>query len=1036
MIARPILWTAAAVSVALAPPTGARGQEAAPPWYDGLQAPLEWIDRSDGLSHNSAFALLQDHQGFLWIGTADGLNRYDGRSFQVFRHAPSDPGSLANSTVRTLHEDRDHRLWVGTGAGVNRFDRSTGGFRRYAIGSGVFLEDSAGTMWVANDDGVHRHDPGSDTFVRVGRYPPGRESVTPWGFVESGGGSWVLHRNGALEAFSDSGAVLRVDSLPYPESMAVGKDAAGVPLIGSELGVHRLDLSGAPTVGDARPLSALGLTSRPLDRLVDRQGREWWAGGGLARAPIPGATATPLWSGGGPGSLNTVWSLAEDSDGSVWAATLRGLLRFDAFPRAFGHSRARFDPGLHDELGPVMSLGIDLSGDLLLGTLGTGLRRIGARDGRITDPLPAVPDPPRDVWALAPDEDGRTWLGTSRGVGRYDPQGGTVRWYPLPTGGSGRQPAAYTLARSGDGTIWIGAVEGLFWLEPATGASGRVELPRVRQGPLRVESLRTASDGRVWVGTSHSDVYEVDPESRRPTHHPVGDPPVFRGSEGLWAAAEDAAGRPWFGGDRGLGWFDEAAGAFHLLGPDDGVPETTVYSMVRDGSGDFWVSTNVGLLRIDDPRTFPGEALSVRLYPVGEDVAESEFNRRAALRTASGSILFGGIDGVTFFDPDGIADNPNPPSVVIDRVERIRPSGIEGIPAYGATEAVTAYGDAGFDIHFAAPSYAGTDVQFAVLLEGLDPEWYDPGGPRVRYMGVPPGDYTFRVRARSGDGIWNESGASLAIVVPPPFWDTLWFRLLVGSTALAALVAAVRAVSTRRLRARIRSLELERSVRAERDRIYRDLHDHLGAHVSGIVSGIELVRLSAAAGRPDETAEHLDELDGDARRTLAELRDTVWSLRQERVTWADFCDRLGTYLADRQRHVATPRLLLEVEGPGTPPLNPGQALGLFRVVQESITNAVRHAGARVVTVRVRGGTAETDGLELTVSDDGTYRREEVEAGLGVGIGSMRARLEELGGRFRIGPNDDGGTTVAARIPASGYGDVAGGVASVSSPARP
>ncbi len=999
-------------------PTPAVAQTA-PPWFADVAPRPEVVDRSHGLSHNSVFEVVHDHQGFLWIGTIDGLNRYDGASFEVFRHDPGDSTSLSNSTVRRIWEDRQRRLWVRTGTGLDRYDRSTGSFIRYSITAQLLLEDGSGTLWAAARDGLYRYDPAADDYVAQGRWPDSTDSPDStdvddasarqiWGLAAGSDGSiWTVRADGGLIRHAPDVGLEAAGRLPWSDTVVLGQEGDRV-LIGHAEGAGWFDLIGRDVTAQP-PAQAPAEGGAYLAGLRDRAGRSWLGGSGLWRSDRAGAPAERVWPEEAGAPLATVWALAEDRAGNVWAATVRGLLRFDAFQRSFSHTLDLEAWQTPDPPGPIMAIDEVDAGTLWLGTLGSGLYRVSPASGvpeRIVGPDEGVPN----VWAVLADADGSMWAGTQQGLVRVEPSGAVRRWPSLPGTSGG---PVFALAKDTIGRLWIGSADGLSWLDPSTGERGVMERLSVdRAGPTRVESLHELPDGRIVAGTSWSDLYVIEPGSSAAVYVPTGDVPALQGSEGLWAGAVDADGRLWLGSDRGLWMWDEPAEALRPATNADGPLARTVYEIVSTADGDFWMSTGVGLVRVRAPASFPERTLEARSYRIGVDLAETEYNRRAAALTPRGVAVFGGMAGVTYFDPDAIQSSPFAPPVVVDRIERLRGDSVIVTEAYGRTTVRVAHDDAGIDLHFAAPSFGSADgVRYSVMLEGLDPDWYTPREPRVRYLRLPSGRYTFRVRAASPDGVGDPEGASLEIVVPPPFWATPWFRGAGAALALGLLLAVTRHLSTRRLRAQVAALELERSVQRERDRISRDLHDHVGSHVSSLVSGIELAMLSTEAGQPSRARNYLAAVDRDARRTLTELRETVWSLHHDRVTVRRFAERVEEYL-ERRGRLTSVRLGFESHGPGEAELTPSQALNLFRILQEAVTNAVRHAAPTSVRVRLEVGATS---LALAIDDDGTYPENGFNGGTGLGIRGMSDRAEELGGSLTIAANERGGTCVQVRF---------------------
>lgn len=981
------------------------------------------LDSRHGLSHNSVFVTMQDHQGFLWIGTNDGLNRYDGHRFLTFRHDPADSTSLSNNTVRRVWEDRRRTLWIRTEAGLDRLDRATRRFRHYPIQVVSLLEEHNGSILVAGSQGIYRYDVPADSFQRVVAFPLEISTRSPsdadpvWGFIKDRQGRlWVSTQEGRVFAVERNGSVQQLQS-PWRYTMLHWEDDTGQLLIGHQQGVGTLDprsRSFAPVPGtDA-------IRGRVISAYREPSGSVWFGGDELHRLDPAHANATriPLDSGTARPLQVPIWTVMKDREGALWLSTPSGIRFSDPYAKSFNHHQhdARDSNSLSAD--PVMALTVDGAGALWAGTVSAGLNRIdlNTRDVQRMARRPGSPgfSCGDQVWALTALPDGEIWAGTDRGVCVLEAKSGRSSIRRLPSGIGGIQPLVFALIRDGLGNVWAGTTMGLFQIDPSSGTVR--EFKRVfedRPGLVRIESLALDSDGAIWAGTSWSDLYRIAPSTGQITHFPVGNSGTLRGSEGFWEIEPRNDGHLWIASDRGLFLFSPADGTLQSIGRAAGAPGGPVYAIVTDKAGALWLSTADGIYRYPRPQQFADRLGDVRHYTATDGLPFSEFNRRAALLSPSGHLVFGGMGGIVHFDPATIRDNPHPPPVVFTAIERSRMDGPVAIEPFAIDSIAAAWDDTGIAFEFSALAFTNpTSARYRYRLEGVDPDWVTAGSERrARYPSLKPGSYTFRVRAANADGVSDSAGASLAIVVLPPWWATTWFRALFGLFSASILVGAVRYSATRKLHRRVRELEMEQQVHRERNRISRDLHDNVGSQVSTILAGIELVQMSSGAGDAPRLDGYLKALREDAERTMSELRETVWSLHHDRVSLSALVERIQEYLSARRRYLDRPTLTCVVDGDSTRELSSAHALHLYRIVQEAVSNAIRHAGGSTVTVTVN---AVADHVRIAIHDDGTFRPP-LEGHRGLGMDGMRSRAAEIGGTFTCEPSQQTGTLVTVEL---------------------
>ena len=1036
-----------------------------------LNVQFDRLSAQDGLSMNTVPALLQDRAGFLWVGTEVGLDRYDGYTFEHFRHDPDDKTTLSSSFAAALAEDRSGAIWVGTyGGGLNRLDPATGRATRYrhtptepaSLADDrveALLVDHRGRLWVGSGDGLDRMDPLMGAFQHLGpalrRAADVKDGVYVRDIREAPNGDlWVATMAGLFRLDPARGVVrlfLGAEALGAAAVMAVWVDRDGTVWAGLDgAGLARIDSrTGAVTPIRHDPADAGSLCGESVhDVIRDGEGVLWAAGrtGGLCRLD-PEASALagrqrfvayrPLPGDDHSISIEQTRALLADRGGVVWVGTWAGgLNRMRRTP--FELFRMAPDAGFPTS--DVASFADAGNGETWVGTYDSRLLRVGAA-GRLLA-TPDVPAALSGTRGLVVDRAGALWA-TGDPAALWRRASATdrrSRWMRLPFPRDAGTTRATRLVVGPDGTLWISAY-----------GPG---LCRVPPGRLAIDCLATRfpagrrlagaegytvfpdADGLVWVSIWGNGVDRVDP-ARGVVAHFENDPTRSSSlsQNNVTAFARDRAGALWvgtYGG--GLNRFYPGpdggpyGGTFGHVGVAAGLPDETIYTITpgwhtapawagsvgrRPGwqrEGMLWVTTNRGIARFD-PATERAVAFGTE-----DGLQGDEFNAGAALALPDGHLLAGGLHGYNRFDPARVDAAGPPPPIAVTAV---RVMGLPRAMPVGAplllTHDETAVAFEVSALDFTAPA----QNRYAFRLDGLDDSW-SPAGPRrdAAYTNLAPGRYTLRVLASSSAGAVAETAVPFEI--RPAWWQTWPVRAAAALLLLGGLVAAVRYVSQRRLRAEVARLARERLVQDERGRISRDLHDHVGAQLSTLLADVELARLErGGTSTPDDP---LLAVEADARETMAQLRESIWALGETAVTLGDLRDRLAADLRHRTRGRATPVATVTLDGPEARALGPEMALHLYRIAREACTNSLKHAGAERLEVRIRdaGGA-----LVIEVADDGRFVEPAGASGdgaadhaglSGFGVASMQTRAAALGGTLEI--ETDGGTTVRVSVPSA------------------
>jgi len=818
--------------------TVARGASAEPP------ARFVRLSVNEGLSQSTVPAILQDHVGFLWFGTDEGLNRFDGYSFVVFKNDPRSPGSLPDNNVSALLEDSQKRLWVATSNGLSLFDRRSETFQSVlANRTGVWsvVEGANGTLWAASvGDGLYHVDPATGTVVNVRHDAGDPDSLASDQLL-------ALHfdRRGRLWVGTKDAGVERMDgtrfhhyrhrpgdtsSLGHDEVWGLAEDArgqlwvatygGGVSVLDTESGRFRRYTQRA---GDPHSLR----TELTTCVFIDREGVAWVGtdGGGLHRydATVDGFESF-VHAPADPDSISrdVVRAIREDTRGQIWVGTFMGgvnVLRRRASAFDFYKHRASDPTSLGDAA--VSAFLEDREGRIWVGTEGGTVERFDPDRGTFTRyRFPSAHTRGPSVMALHQDRQGRIWVGTYRGgLARFEPESGRFQVYRPASPASALSDGEVWALAEDDAGLWVGTNADLDRFDPVRGVVGHLSTADENGRRAGVRALHVDRAGNLWIGTFDGlHLLRKDTGAVVRYRHDPGDPRSIS-HDAVVAFHEDSQGRLWvgtFGG--GLNRFDPATGTFTVFREAQGLPSDVVYGIVEDSSGRLWISTNRGLSRFD-PASGHFEN-----FDRSNGLESPQFHMGARLRLRNGRILFGSVDGLCSFDPGAVkADTFEPPVVLTSFRIFGEPA---PLPAAISTldEVRLTPGDKVFSLEFAALDYAiPRRNRYAYTLEGFSDQWIELGPRReVSFTNLDPGAYVLRVKATNSDGAWSQSQTSLRVVVAPPIWRTWWFRALAATAVVLALVGLHR-LRVRRLKQSERELKTRVEEALGRVRILRGL---------------------------------------------------------------------------------------------------------------------------------------------------------------------------------------------------------------------
>ena len=829
-----------------------------------LHLKFQHLGTVEGLSQSNVICILQDSRGFMWFGTRDGLNRYDGYQFTVYKNDPLDDKSLGGNFIMDMVEDDRGYIWIGTwGGGLDRYDRKTNQFVHFkhnaadqaSLSSDLvacLFRDSRGSLWVGTEDkGLNMLDPATGHFIRY-QYNKNDPHSLGGNFIkditeDADHNIWIASVDGGLNLFDRW-------SKTFTRFRHEGSDP------------HSVASNNIPAI------------------LEDSRHRLWvgTGGGGLDLMDRGTRTFTHYRkennSDGGPGS-NTIASLAEDGDGNIWVGTENdGLSILDTKSGRFQHYR-------HDDIDPtsvgtnspyaiyrdskknmwvgsftggvdfvsrdagkfihykhnsspsslsdnhVLCICEDSRGGLWIGTDGGGLNLLDKKSGRFTHYRHEGGNSicGDNVLKVMEDSHGDLWVGTwGEGISVFNPRKGSfTHYYHEPDNPSSLgDNNAWTIYEDREHNIWVGTYGGgLDLYDPVKHSFTHFRHSEDDPASLsnnKVHSVFEDSRGRLWVGTDGGGLNLFDRLNKKFSHYLHDEGKNSLSSNYVGGVFEDRKGDLWISTTSGLSRFNVTANHFTVYTTRDGLPNDVTFGVLDDSVGNLWISTNRGLSRYDT------HAGTFRNFGVSDGLQANEFKEQAYCKARKGSLYFGGINGFNEIIPDSIkVDGFDPPLVitnfqVFNKEVPIARDDHDPSPlkkTITETQSITLpYKSSVISIQFASLNFTDPDKKkYAYILEGFDKGWNYVGAQRsVTYTNLDPADYTFKVKGLKNDGEWSDKITTLKLTITPAFWMTWWFR----SILIVFIIVSVFAF----YRIRVNTIselnrELERQVRERTERL-------------------------------------------------------------------------------------------------------------------------------------------------------------------------------------------------------------------------
>lgn len=963
---------ALSISIAPATPSWAQITQFRAAQKQGTAFRIHRYAVEDGLSQNTVQCIVQDSQGFLWIGTQDGLNRFDGYEFKTYKHDPRQPASLGSNWIEALLVDRHGMLWVGTrGGGLNRYIAESESFIRYrhdpadsnSLSHNTVLslfDDQNDALWVGTEGGLDRFEIESHRFVHF-RHDEADSSSLSNNLVsdllqDQSGRFWVGTWRGGLNLFNPAaGTFTRFQFLPYDDASlssslvrTIYEDRAGRIWIATNHGLNCFNpLSGTFRRFQHDPADANTIHDNSVWAISEDRFGLLWIGtdSGLELFDPNSELFTAVSLDNDEASTKTiqsVWALYEDHAGGLWVGTRNGLLYIDRYGNKFQRYTTSPDgTGLRGQ--SVWSILEDRSGLVWIGT-DRGLDQLDRHTGKIR-PFDAPQSSLKVgaiVWCMLEDREGFLWFGTEKGLVGYNPRDHSSMLFTHTPEDSNALSHNWVMAlsQSRDGGLWVGTWGGgLNFFEP-----GRQRFRRFVHDPANSSSLSHNGvttiledrNGDLWVGTEFGLNYLEKGTGAFRRYRANSDSGQGLNNDWITSLHEDQKGRLWIGTlGGGLVLLDRATGEMTQFHESDGLPNDVVYGILEDDRGNLWLSTNRGLSR------FTPATGAFKNFDVHDGLQSNEFNTGAYFRGRSGEMYFGGVNGFNIFHPDSIRDNAYVPPIIFSAFERYHADSKEGVaivePGISAREELTlSYKDYLLVFRVAALSFLHPSKnRYAYRLEGLNENWVQLGTKReIALTNLAPGEYTLQVIGSNEDGVWNRRGASLHLRIQPPWWRTWWAYGFYSLAFIGLIFGYIRyktQAHARELAFKQQALEQERRINERlrqidrlKDEFLANTSHELRTPLNGIIGLSESLVDRFATTLPETVCTNLQMIAASGRRLKTLVDDIL-----------DF-SKLKTHHIELQRRPVDVRVLTEVVLKFNEPLVAGKNLILVNALPENL----------------------------------------------------------------------------------------------------
>lgn len=960
----------------------------------------------NGLAQNTVWDAFQDYKGFMWFGTADGINRFDGYKMYHYKFSQYDTSSIIGNSAFHFYETKDKQLWISHNKGISVYNRYYNNFHNVHIFPDSFNngdsyttligQDYKGNMWcITNTQQLQCFSSNTLQKIKTVNISNSTYQVSSFrrGFIA---GKYIV---GYFNDSSSSWFRLNIETdeinivygkSKHTNSIMLYNDSIMCIYADKEMTYYNIRTNTfylKPVNGSIFPTNQSSFTSMT-----------WWRG-------------------------------------KIWMGNNTGLFVFDTTSNRFEEQIVSFDKNKKVGFYYVQQLYVDRSNNLWICTNGDGVKCLSPQNNKFKT-LSAIAGGSSLIKAICVDSIGTIYSGLySGGMVSYLPSGQTPQFKlpnEIPTHILGlitlnnhlyyvqnenfmvmnlqtkkvvhqeqifrapRQRAiAYPVLRIYNDKVYLSADAFLFEVQ------SNYKLNLIQQFELSKNYLTTfeiVNDSFWFVGTS-KELFKFNPISKKIIPLPIS---LYVKS----ICISDDKGSVWAGGNSGLYHLTPSGSIIKRYEAPLDVPDDFIYGILEDKYGKLWMSHNKGM-SVYNPQT-----KSFRHYGVKDGLQSNEFNTGAYYKDEKGLLYFGGVNGINVIDPSHVLENKHTPQIAINEI-LLGDMPYKSDTAYNEIKSLTlSYLENTLSFDFSALEFSQPQNNtYQYRLSGYDNNWIQSGTRHfARYANLPPGNYVFEVMAANADGYWNKTPRKLLVSIIPPFWQRTWFYVLTIAIGFA-LIGLIIYLFFRRQRLRLKQqLEIQQKLEQERLRISRDLHDNVGAQLSYLITNVEWMLQHPDRLTEQDEQKRLQAMSEAGRNAILTLRQTIWAISNTRLKVDDFADRFKQFALkmlefDKSVNVHfTEQLLPNQE------LSPAVALNVFRVCQEAFNNCLKHAQCKNIHIHFQ---SDNNALFIfSIIDDGIgFDWEEAKRKGHYGLVNMEARAKETGAALMINSEIGKGTSV-------------------------
>ncbi|MBK7632760.1 MAG: hypothetical protein IPJ23_19190 [Ignavibacteriales bacterium] len=992
----------------------------------------------DGLSQSSVFSIMQDDIGFMWFATEDGLNKFDGNKFTIYRPIQNDTTSIPDLGIRKVYKDASGKLWVLSLRGkLSRYNPQKNNFSRYSFYTDTntnsvkiitLAEDKDQNLWAVTTKGeFFIYDQEKDNFHSKNlnqNIKKQFESIhLQCLLVDKENIFWLGTWEGLIKLEMSEQQVFKYNySSLNPNSLAgdmvfnIAEDEFGNLWVASANGGVSVfnKTTGKFKVYNYNPVQNNYLSSnRIMSILIDSRKKIWIGTFDKGLDMFDPETKTFTNFSHNPSiigslSIGAVMSIYEDKSGGVWFGTGGdGINRYDPLNQNFTHIQHLPGNSASISPNPVLSICEDHLGNLWIGSDGGGINVREKNSNKFKTFLQNPAFGSNAITVIYEDSKGNIWIGADPGA---DSPAGAVIKYNRKTNSfvpfkniSIKFGGVSAVHEDKFGELWVATPsDGIHRYNPTTSEEIVYRTnpnDSTSIGSNSIFSICEDSNGHLWFGSISAGLNLFNRENNSFTRF-VNDPnnKYSLGSNAVWCIAEDGKKNLWVGTwGGGINKFIRGKKIFLRYTVDNGLAGNIVYGIIPDDQGNLWISSNKGLTKFDINTS------EFKNFDKSNGLMISDFSAGAVFKSKDGRLFFGGNSGVIEFDPKGIKENLFVPNVIITDF-RVFDKPFQLDKSILFTDEVNLnYDQNFFTLEFASLDYTSPEKNiYEYKLEGVDKDWIKSDGRRfASYTDISNGHYKFRVRGSNSSGKFNPVEAVLKITIAPPFWKTWWFRLI----ALIILMLILYLTHKYRLN---KLLEVERT----RNRIARDLHDEVSASITGIVYFADAVKTEVKEKESQALKKLIGLISESAIQIQESMSDIIWSINPDNDDWNVVLPKLRRYASDL---CESKNIKYNIEMPESfsgKYLKMEQRHDLWLVFKEIVTNAVKHSLCKEINIKL---FTETGYLHLQISDNGISFDDKIPSSNN-GLKNIRTRIKSLAGSAELITSIGNGTKWKIKIP--------------------